>query len=341
MRQEERSRIENQLQGIPAGQLTIICHSVSSKSSTLLTEQFSAATEGKGKTESYTIYPGIEASYNTFFASEVTFHHESSSTIMELFHCRGGRIGWNMQGGTAVYLGAGDLTAHSTVCCAESAMMFPLGYAEGISFSVDLHRLEEECPEILKEADVDLQRLQTVFCSGKPISLPACPELEGIFAPLYSVRSGLRMPYLKLKSQELLLYLSSFKITPQKQTQYFSQQTELIKEIHRLLTEHLDQRFTIEYLSRRYSINTSTLKEVFKGVYGLPIARYMKEFRVREAMKLLRETNDSIASIAKQVGYETQGKFTKAFKDVTQTLPTVYRKNLEIQQRDKRNSSED
>ena len=67
----------------------------------------------------------------------------------------------------------------------------------------------------------------------------------------------------------------------------------------------------------------------------------MKEFRVREAMKLLRETNDSIASISKQVGYETQGKFTKAFKYVTQTLPTVYRKNLEIQQREKRNSSED
>ena len=51
MRQEDRSRIENQLQGIPAGQLTIISHSVSAKSSTLLTEQFSAATEGKGKTD--------------------------------------------------------------------------------------------------------------------------------------------------------------------------------------------------------------------------------------------------------------------------------------------------
>ena len=65
MRQEDRSRIENQLQGIPAGQLTIISHSVSAKSSTLLTEQFSAATEGKGKTGSYSIYPGIEMSGNS------------------------------------------------------------------------------------------------------------------------------------------------------------------------------------------------------------------------------------------------------------------------------------
>lgn len=331
MKQDDQSRIECQLQGIPTGQLTIISHFVSAKNSTLLTEQFSAATEGKGKIESYAVYPGIEASYNTFSAPEVTFHHKASASIMELFYCRSGRIGWNMHGGTAVYLGAGDLTAHSTVCCADSAMMFPLGYAEGISFSVDLQCLAKECPEILKEAHVDLQRLQAVFCSGKPVSLPACPELEGIFAPLYSINSGLRMPYLKLKFLELLLYLSSLKIDSQKQTQYFSQQTELIKEIHRLLTEHLDQRFTIEDLSKRYLINTSTLKEVFKGVYGLPIAKYMKEFRIRKAMKLLRETNESIAAISKQVGYETQGKFTKAFKDVTQTLPTAYRKSFSSQ----------
>ena len=37
-------------------------------------------------------------------------------------------------------------------------------------------------------------------------------------------------------------------------------------------------------------------------------------------------TNDSIASIATCVGYETQGKFTKAFKDVALQLPTEYRK---------------
>lgn len=68
-------------------------------------------------------------------------------------------------------------------------------------------------------------------------------------------------------------------------TQYFSEQTELIKEIHQQLTEHLDQRFTIEELSKQYLINTSTLKEVFKTVYGLPIATYMKEYRVHKAMK--------------------------------------------------------
>lgn len=31
-------------------------------------------------------------------------------------------------------------------------------------------------------------------------------------------------------------------------------------------------------VQKAYLINTSTLKEVFKAVYGLPIATYMKEY---------------------------------------------------------------
>ena len=61
-------------------------------------------------------------------------------------------------------------------------------------------------------------------------------------------------------------------------------------------------------------------------MYGLPIATYMNEYRVRRAMELLRESGGSIAAIAAAVGYESQGKFTRAFKDVTGQLPTEYRR---------------
>src|SRR5699024_3929687 len=109
--------------------------------------------------------------------------------------------------------------------------------------------------------------------------------------------------------------------------QYSSGQTELVKQIHSQLTRDLKQRYTIEELSRQYLLNTSSLKELFKAVYGLPVASYMKEYRVRRAMELLRDTGDSISDISKSVGYETQGKFTKAFKDVAKVLPSEYRKD--------------
>ena len=326
MKKEGSKYIVQKLQMISEGTLSVERAGAAQNASSLFTEQLQGTTSGKGYMKVYDVFPGIEASFNSFLAPEVKFHHRASESVLEVYYCRNGRVGWNMRGGTAIYLGAGDLTAHSMACCADSTMMFPVGYSEGLSVSVDLSRLSAGCPEILREAGVQAERLQERFCSGKPSAIPTCSELEHIFAPLFSLEASLRLPLLKLKVQELLIYLNSLKPREKELTQYFSEQTERIKEIHQQLTEHLDRRFTIEELSKQYLINTSTLKEVFKTVYGLPIATYMKEYRVHKAMKLLRETGATIADIAAQVGYETQGKFSKAFKDVTQVLPTEYRK---------------
>ncbi|WP_325257797.1 helix-turn-helix domain-containing protein [Oscillibacter sp.] len=179
----------------------------------------------------------------------------------------------------------------------------------------------------MKGFSVDLYELQKKYCSDRtPYVIPGEPAIEHIFSELYNVPVKIKKDYFKIKVLELLLYLGGLEPGGRELTRYGSQQTARIQEIHALLTEHLDRRYTIEELSRRYLLNTSTLKEVFKAVYGLPIATYMKEYRVRRAMELLRESGGSIAAIAAAVGYESQGKFTRAFKDVTGQLPTEYRR---------------
>ena len=76
----------------------------------------------------------------------------------------------------------------------------------------------------------------------------------------------------------------------------------------------------------RDRINTSSLKSLFKAVYGQPMAAYMKEYRIRIAMELLRQSDEPIAQIAAGIGYESAGKFTRAFPDVAHVLPSEYRK---------------
>ena len=57
-----------------------------------------------------------------------------------------------------------------------------------------------------------------------------------------------------------------------------------------------------------------------------PVDTAKKEFRVRQAMKLLRGTDFTIADIASQVGYQTQGKFSSAFQSIVKMSPREYRK---------------
>ena len=105
-----------------------------------------------------------------------------------------------------------------------------------------------------------------------------------------------------------------------------AEQVKIIREIHDDLAQHMDRRVTIEELAHRYLINPTTLKTVFKEVYGSSLAAHMKEHRMEKAAALLRETDMSVAEIAGQVGYESQSKFTAAFKEQFGLLPTAYRR---------------
>lgn len=102
--------------------------------------------------------------------------------------------------------------------------------------------------------------------------------------------------------------------------------TDIIHQVHDYLVEHLAERVTIAELALQFHLNTTTLKERFKAEYGTSIAAHIKEHRMEKAARLLTDTGDSIAAIAREVGYESQSRFTEAFRETHGVLPTEYRK---------------
>ena len=113
---------------------------------------------------------------------------------------------------------------------------------------------------------------------------------------------------------------------PQKTIDYSMPTEEIIHKIHEYMMEHIADRVTIEELSKQFLMNPTTLKKAFKDAYGTSLAVHMKQHRMEHAAKLLQETSDSISQIAFAVGYESQSRFTSAFKQTFGLLPSVYRK---------------
>ena len=113
---------------------------------------------------------------------------------------------------------------------------------------------------------------------------------------------------------------------PEKEVDFQASQEEIIRNVHNYLIEHISERITIETLSREFLMNTTTLKTVFKKVYGTTIAAHMKQHRMELAAGLLLKTQNEIASVAQAVGYESQSRFTAAFKEAYGELPTEYRR---------------
>ena len=273
---------------------------------------------------------GIQLIYNDFEATEYEWESILDKDILEINHCREGREGSRLLSGSCLYLGEGDLSIHTMDNCA-SEMSFPLKHYRGISVVINLTTVSKNSPEILMEAGIDILAFRNKFCaSGDCFIMRAKDEIEHIFSELYSIPDCLQKPYMKLKVQELLLFLYTVDAAKEKQRErYTSPHVEIVKEIHKKLVSDLQKRPTIEELSKEFLINTATLKNTFKGIYGQPIGTYMKEYRMKRAAILLRQTQATIAEISNQVGYENQSKFATAFRDVMKITPAEYRKQDE------------
>lgn len=285
-------------------------------------------TSGKGHVESYEIFPGLAVLFYQFLAQQVHVVHPPAPFLLQIDYCDQGRVGWDMQNGDAVYLGTGDVCIHNLHHCANATMRFPLGFYRGVAILADLKALQINSPDIFQQTGFDPTALQKRFCKdNQACSILSCADTQHLFAPLCNAPHTQRSAYARLKAVETLLYLS--RLSPEQtrsMSQYGAQKVALIREIHDFLIANPAQRFTIETLSKKYLINTSSLKTMFKAVYGMPLAAYLKEYRMKCAMRLLANGDASIADVAAAVGYETQGKFTKAFKAYAGTLPSEFRR---------------
>ena len=105
-----------------------------------------------------------------------------------------------------------------------------------------------------------------------------------------------------------------------------TQQEQVFRQVHNYLVENLDKRITIEALARQFLMNTTTLKDGFKALYGTSIAAHIKEHRMEKAAWLLKEGALSVSQVARQVGYASQSKFSAVFSQQYGMTPLEYRK---------------
>ena len=324
----QMEQIQKKLQDIPPRMLLIQSHPFSGRGALSFSEHFPSQKNEKGRIIVYSVYPGIELSFHDYLAEQNTCCHEASDDILEINYCRLGRSGWNMKDGSTIYLGARDFSVHTQKLCSGSVMAFPNGYYSGLAICIHLKQLSKTPPELLREAGITGETLYQKLCARDGFTtLAGSEKTEAIFNGFYELPEPLRLAYFKLKTQELLLYLYRAEISEsRKPSRYQPEQIETIKKVHDQLTQKLNERITIEALSKQFLMNPSTMKALFKAVYGNSIAAHIKEHRMEKAALLLQNTSDSIGCIAKAVGYDSQSKFSAEFKKIYQLPPAEYRK---------------
>lgn len=84
-------------------------------------------------------------------------------------------------------------------------------------------------------------------------------------------------------------------------------------------------KITVEELGRYVGVDRSYLYRIFKEKVGISPKRYIIEYKLKTAAKLLEETNLSVGQAARSAGFDDRLYFSTAFKSFYGLSPTEYR----------------
>lgn len=149
----------------------------------------------------------------------------------------------------------------------------------------------------------------------------AGPRCEHVFRELYESAFYEDPGFLQLKTLELLMLLGRI---PQENTAGLycsSEQTVLAHHLRDHLLTNREGYISLASLAAEHEISVSHLQKLFKQVYGVPIYRYIKEYRLEQAAVELVRSGKSVTEIAQQAGYDNASKFSESFKSGTEKRP--------------------
>ncbi|GIP17286.1 hypothetical protein J40TS1_29280 [Paenibacillus montaniterrae] len=102
-------------------------------------------------------------------------------------------------------------------------------------------------------------------------------------------------------------------------------------EVAQYINAHFRETLTLELLSSKFFLSESYLSRTFKKLTGFAFTEYVGMTRVKEAQKLLRETDKRITDISEEVGFGSFAHFEKVFKELTRLSPREYRSQFRDQ----------
>ncbi len=91
------------------------------------------------------------------------------------------------------------------------------------------------------------------------------------------------------------------------------------------LQQHYMEDISLESVAAMFHFNPSYFSNLFKNKTGVNFSEYMINMRIKEAERILENTQDKISEISERVGFHNPSYFNKMFKRKTGISPNSFR----------------
>ncbi len=285
--------------------------------------------DGEAVTTCYTVFPGVDLIYNDIHAGECgdfAYDGGREKEVYEIHHCREGRMEWE-ENEAMYYLSPGDICIRKKRL-SDRPTVFPSRHYHGVSLKISTAEAPDSLSSILCGIDVEPRSLMEGLCRDGAVFISRSrPELEHVFSELYRIPDEVKNGYFKIKTLEILLFLSCSRAEPEPPPTGSLLERSLAKQARDYLSAHMDERVTIPALAEKLHVSPTGLKSAFRKVCGVSVYGYVRIQKMQSAAYLLRTTGKTILEIAGICGYSNGSKFSAAFRSVMGCSPNEYRKH--------------
>jgi transcriptional regulator GlxA family with amidase domain len=106
---------------------------------------------------------------------------------------------------------------------------------------------------------------------------------------------------------------------------YNDHEADRLNKVYDYVLQHFRRKIMLEEMAELLHMTPTSFSRYFTVKNNKPFSQFVSEIRIKHACKLLTETEDSIANICYECGFNTLSNFNKQFKEVMHKKPAEYK----------------
>ncbi len=108
----------------------------------------------------------------------------------------------------------------------------------------------------------------------------------------------------------------------------YTSSNAIVREVMSFIQANYASNISLQDIADHFHVSSGYISGMIKSKTGKNFTEHLAGLRIREAQRLLAETNRSVDSIAETVGYSDYSYFSKVFKKITGMTPAAFRRRL-------------
>jgi AraC-like DNA-binding protein len=170
--------------------------------------------------------------------------------------------------------------------------------------------------------------ISSTLVRSKTQALPAGEETAWLFHYFFKMTheiSQLQQSRAREIIKLLIFDLANRSVMESLSEKRISEAERRVRRIAEMLALHFENNWTLATMSEAAQLSRTQFAQLLKRATGDTPITYLNRLRVREAKKLMRESNKSITEIAHEVGFNSSQYFATVFKEFTGTAARSFR----------------